>query len=109
MAWLRAALVASIALGASLAAEAQQDSPAAVPNLGGYDSDTRQSMELACISQKMRGPAAYAACLNQQIASLQGLPGVPNLNGYDSDTRQSIELACISQKTRGPAACRRRT
>ena len=104
LAWLRAALVASSALGASLAAEAQQGSPAAVPNLGGYDSDTRQSMELACISQKMRGPAAYAACLNQQIASLQGLPGVPNLNGYDSDTRQSIELACISQKTRGPAA-----
>lgn len=103
MAWLRAVLVASIVLGASLAAEAQQDSPGAVPYLGGYDSDTRQSMELACISQKMKGPAAYAACLNQQIASLQGSPGVPNLNGYDSDTRQSMELACISQKTKGPA------
>lgn len=104
MAWLRAVLVASIVLGASLAAEAQQDSPGAVPNLGGYDSDTRQSMELACISQKMKGPAAYAACLNQQIASLQGSPGIPNLNGYDGDTRQSMELACISQKTKGPAA-----
>lgn len=96
-------LLASIVVCASLAAEAQQDSPAAVPTLSGYDSDTRQSIELACISQKMAGPAAYTACLNQQIVSLQGSRGIPNLNGYDSDTRQSMELACISQKTKGPA------
>jgi hypothetical protein len=35
-------------------------------------------MELACISDKTNGPAAYGACLNRQIASLQGSPTIPN-------------------------------
>ena len=61
-------------------------------------------MELACISAKTNGPAAYAECLNQQIASLQSSPGVPSLRAYDGETRQSMELACISAKTNGPAA-----
>ena len=42
-----------------------------IPSLGGYDRKTKQSIELACISEKMNGPVAYGACLNSQIASLQ--------------------------------------
>ena len=94
--------VVSVAFSAPLAAEAQQDLPTTIPSLSGYDSETRQSMELACISKKSSGPVAYGACLNQQIASLQGSPGIPSLSGYDSETRQSMELACISKKSSGP-------
>ena len=42
-----------------------------IPSLGGYDRETQQSIELACISEKMDGPVAYGACLNSQITSLQ--------------------------------------
>jgi hypothetical protein len=30
-------------------------------------------------STPARGPVAYGACLNRQIASLQNSPGIPNL------------------------------
>ena len=85
--------VVSVAFSAPLAAEAQQDSPTTIPSLSGYDSETRQSMELACISKKSSGPVAYGACLNQQIASLQGSPGIPSLSGHDSETRQTAQAA----------------
>jgi len=94
----------SAAFSAPLIAQTQQDVPTTIPDLSGYDGETRQSMELACISAKTRGPAAYGGCLNQQIALLQSSPGIPNLGGYDGETRQSMELACISAKTKGPAA-----
>jgi len=74
-----------------------------IPNLSGYDSETQQSMELACVSDKVKGPAPYGACLNKQIASLQNSPGIPSLSGYDSETQQSMELACVSDKVKGPA------
>ena len=75
-----------------------------IPDLSGYDRETRQSMELACISEKVNGPAGYSACLNSQIASLKSSPAIPSLGGYDRETRQSMELACISEKVNGPAA-----
>ena len=105
------ALLASVAFGAvstafsaPLTAEAQQDSPATIPDLSGYDRETRQSIELACIVKKSDGPVAYGACLKRQMASLQGTPGIPDLSGYDRETRQSIELACIVKKSDGPVA-----
>jgi hypothetical protein len=108
---VRLTLLTSLAFGAGstvfsapLAAETQQDLPANIPDLSGYDRDTRQSIELACIVKKSDGPVAYGACLNRQIASLQGSPGIPSLSGYDRDTRQSIELACIVKKSDGPVA-----
>jgi hypothetical protein len=75
-----------------------------IPNLSSYDRETRQSMELACISEKVNGPVAYGECLKRQIASLQSSPGIPSLGGYDRETRQSMELACISEKVNGPVA-----
>ena len=104
-------LLASLAFGAfvalcsgPVAAQTQQDSTTPIPSLSGYDSVTRQSIELACIVKKSDGPVAYGACLNQQIASLKGSPGIPSLSGYDNVTRQSIELACIVKKSDGPVA-----
>ena len=88
-------LLMSLAFGAAstvsctpLTSQAQQDLPTTIPNLRGYDTETRQSMELACISEKGNGPVAYGACLNRQIASLQGSPGIPNLSGHDSQNQQ---------------------
>ncbi len=75
-----------------------------IPSLTGYDTVTRQSIEMACIVKKSDGPVAYGTCLDRQISSLQGSSGIPSLAGYDRDTRQSIELACIVKKSDGPVA-----
>lgn len=75
-----------------------------IPSLSGFDSATRQSIQLACTVQKSGGPAAYAGCLNGQISALRDSPGIPSLSGVDGATRQSIELACIAQKSDGPVA-----
>jgi hypothetical protein len=106
---LRGTLSTSLAFGlavfsAPLNAQTTRESIKTIPDLSGYDGQTRQTIELACITEKTRGPAAYSACLNQQITSLQRSPGIPSLSGYDSQTRQTIELACITEKTRGPVA-----
>ena len=94
----------STVFSAPLIAEAQQDLPATIPSLSSYDGETRRSMELACISEKGKGPVAYGTRLNRQIASLQGTPGIPSLSGHDGETRRSMELACISEKGNGPVA-----
>ena len=98
-------LLTSLAFGAVLAvfsapltAQTTQDLPKTIPNLSGYDSETRHTMELACSAERVNGPVAYGTCLNRQIASLQRSPGIPNLSGYDSETRQLMELACVSHK-----------
>jgi hypothetical protein len=41
-----------------------------IPNLSGYDGETRLSMQMACISERGRGPVAYGACLRKQLESL---------------------------------------
>ena len=97
-------VVVSTVFSVPLTAQTQRNLPTTVPSLSRYDSETRQSMELACVSQNVKGPVAYGACLNQQIASLQSSPGIPSLSGYDSETRQSMELACVSQNVKGPVA-----
>jgi hypothetical protein len=73
-------LLTSLAFGAVLAvfsapltAQTTQNSPG-IPNLSGYDGETRRTMEIACISERSNGPVAYGACLNRQIASLQRSP-----------------------------------
>ena len=60
-----------------------------IPNLSGYDRETRQSMELACVSEKVNGPVAYGACLDRQIASMQGSPGIPTLSPSQASAPQS--------------------
>jgi hypothetical protein len=63
-----------------------------VPSLGGYDRETRQSMELACVSEKVNGPVAYGACLNRQIASMQ--------DSHDTISSQSPSQTSESQPQR---------
>ena len=55
-------------------AQVNQDLPSRIPNLAGYDSETRQTMELACIRDKASGPVAYSACLRKQIEGLSTVP-----------------------------------
>ena len=43
---------------------------AQTPDLSGLDRDTRQSIELACITEKTQGPAPYRGCLEQQLQSI---------------------------------------
>jgi hypothetical protein len=118
-------LLTSLAFGAVLAvfsapltAQTTQNSPG-IPNLSGYDSKTRRTMELACSVEKVNGPVAYGTCLNRQIAfaklrsaladqrgSLQNSPGIPNLSRYDSETRLMMQMACVSEMRNGPVAYR---
>jgi hypothetical protein len=91
-------------MGSPLTAQTTRDLPKGIPNLSSYDSETRRTIELACVSEKLSGPVAYGACLNGQIASLKSSPGIPNLSGYDNETRRTIELACVSEKLSGPVA-----
>lgn len=77
----------------------------AIPDLSQFDYSTRQSIEMACITDKMQGgPTAYGLCVDRQLEQLRNSPGVPPLSAYDYSTRQSLELACITEKTNGPAA-----
>ena len=85
-------------------AQTKQDLPTSIPDLSGYDNETRLTMELACVSERPNGPVAYGTCLNRQIASLKSSPGIPNLSGYDNETRRTMELACVSERTNGPVA-----
>lgn len=96
-------LVTSLAFGAvstvfsaPLTAQTHQDLPTTIPDLSGYDRETRQSIELACIVKKSDGPVAYGTCLNRQIASLQGSPSIPNMSGNDTQTRQAAPPASRS-------------
>ena len=41
-----------------------------IPNLSGYDRETRLSMESACVSQHGKGPVAYGACLRKHVERL---------------------------------------
>jgi hypothetical protein len=71
-------LLTSLTFGTVLAvfstplnAQATQDLPKTIPNLSGYDGETRHTIEIACVAEKINGPVAYGACLTRQIASLQ--------------------------------------
>jgi hypothetical protein len=104
-------LLTSLVFGAVLAvfsapltAQTTHDLPTTIPDLSGYDSQTRLTMDVACSVEKTHGPVAYGACLNRQIASLQRSPGIPDLSGYDSQTRLTMDVACSVEKTRGPVA-----
>jgi hypothetical protein len=41
-----------------------------VPDRSHFDDATRQSIELACITQKTDGPVAYGGCLRAQLQSI---------------------------------------
>jgi len=87
-------LLTSLAFGAVLAvfsapltAQTTRDLPTPIPDLSGYDSETRESMLLACFSAKVLGPVVYSKCLNAQIASLKKALATPDLSDYESETR----------------------
>ena len=107
--FLTAALLTQVAWVWACSSHSTQSSepapvPTGIPSLSGLDDATRQSIELACMTQKTQGPVAYGSCLNKQINALRSSPGIPSLSGLDDATRQSVELACMTQKTQGPAA-----
>src|SRR6266581_3641967 len=107
---MRLILPIAVALCAGCGPHSPQQNPEplrrspGIPSLSSLDDATRQSIELACMTQKTQGPVAYGSCLNEQINALRSSPGIPSLSGLDDATRQSIELACIMQKGQGPVA-----
>ena len=99
------ALVISLSLGmfasfccATLAAHAQPIVYTPIPSLRGYDYETRQSIEMACIVKKSDGPVAYGACLDQQIASLAKASVGLSPNGGALDMPQPDLPAASSTK-----------
>jgi len=61
-------------------------------------------MELACVAEKTKGPAAYGACLDRQITSLRDSRGIPSLGNYDDEARRTMEYACVTARMKGPVA-----
>jgi hypothetical protein len=53
-------------------AEATRASPTSIPDLSGYDDETRRTIELACLAERTEGPVAYGACLRSHIEALNG-------------------------------------
>src|SRR5436190_726466 len=104
--WLLAASLVLLTACASqpTTVQTKQTLPTTIPDLSGYDDETRQTMELACVLERGKGPVAYGTCLNLQIASLTGSPGIPNLSHYDDETRGTMELACALERGKGPVA-----
>jgi hypothetical protein len=100
---LRISLVASRRL-APLLLWAAISSQAA--DLSRLDDDTRISIEMACGRAKMNGPAPYRACIQEQLASIDGGEPMTDLSRLDDDTRISIEMACGRAKMNGPAPYR---
>jgi hypothetical protein len=96
-------VVVSTVFSVPLTAQTQRNLPTTVPSLSGYDSETRQSMELACVSQNVKGPVAYGACLNQQIASLQSSPGISPKQQTALRTSSSAGKNSDKSKRRGSA------
>ena len=92
-------LVASLMLSTALASHAQ-----GIPDLSNLDYETRDSIQLACLAQKMEGPAVYGQCIENQLAQMHQSPAIPDLSQLDYETRHSIQLACLAQKMEGPAA-----
>jgi hypothetical protein len=77
-----------------------------IPDLNRYGFDAKRSMESACSNDRvLRGAAAYAACLQGQIAQYErGVP-IPDLTRFGFDAKRSMESACSNDRVlRGAAA-----
>src|SRR5437773_4745423 len=86
--FLTAALLTQVAWVLACSSHSTQSSepapvPTGIPSLSGLDDATRQSVELACVTQNTQGPVAYGNCLNKQIDALRSSPGIPRLFGLD--------------------------
>ena len=92
-----------VALGVFLVLHPAQ---AQIPDLTQYGSEAKRSMESACnYDRVMNGPAAYAKCLNNQIAQYSSGNKVPDLTQYGSEAKRSMESACNYDRVmNGPAA-----
>src|SRR5437667_7097114 len=100
--FLTAALLTQVAWVWACSSHSRQSSepapvPTGIPSLSGLDDATRQSIELACMTQNTQGPAAYGNCLNEQINALRSSPRIPSLSGLDEATSQQLALACVAQ------------
>lgn len=75
------------------------------PNLSRLNDDERQSIEMACNSDKvLNGPAAYDKCLIHQLSRMTPDIRFPNLSVLSEDEKQSIQMACNSDKVlNGPS------
>ena len=76
----KTALIVFSLVACALVAQAQQ------PTLSGLNSDDRSSIELACVVANSNGPAAYHACLRNQLRAMSG-SSLPDLSGLNSDDR----------------------
>lgn len=78
-------------------------------DLASLSSEERASIEAACSQAKyLEGPAAYRACQESQLRTLERGVRRPDLSALSSQERSSIESACSQDKyLNGPAAYNR--
>ena len=51
-----------------------------IPDLSSFDYETKSSIQIACSSAKIKGPARYANCINSQLQNIESSPISPVRN-----------------------------
>jgi hypothetical protein len=76
------------------------------PDLSGLGQSDQQSIEMACVSDRLtQGPAKYNECIQKQVDALKVAPKPPSLAGLSRVDREDLELTCSNVKLmQGPAA-----
>lgn len=78
--------------------------PATVTNdSGDLSSDERASLDMACSSASIQGPAAYDQCVQYQMTQLRQAQRVTP-DGLSIDEKVSLDMVCSSASLQGPAA-----
>ena len=81
-----------------------------IPNLSALDYETRSSIQIACVNEKLRGPAPYARCINSQLASIGMSPGSNSQPRYvmpSPPTRRDRQPRAFSRKPPKPTQRKR--
>ncbi|MDD1036233.1 hypothetical protein M5G15_27270, partial [Pseudomonas shahriarae] len=73
------------------------------PDLRALSTSEHQSIESACVMDKMKGPAAYNRCLTGQLKAFNAGPMQPDLRTLSTSEYRAIESACVMDKMKGPA------
>ena len=71
-----------------------------VPDISRLDYETKSSIEIACVVAKTNGPARYARCINEQLASLGISPNQSQQRRYvvPSTPRRKIPPPTLKQR-----------
>ena len=69
-----------------------------------FSAPERASIQAACYTAGLLGPAQFYTCVARKADELRNSPGAPNLAEFSRDEQSSIRSACYTAGLLGPAA-----